>query len=682
MDQSRNNEGEAGRVPQGLGDAVQGAGRDPVAATARRTATTSDPTGAVVQWVLVGMLLVGLYLTSHFGSYLVFHSLAELFSILVAWVFFVLVWSTRRYLDNDYLLLVGIASLFIGLIDLVHTLAYKGMGVFAGYDANLPTQLWIAARYLQSLTLLLASGLLWRPATARIRLPVNAVLVAYAGITALALWAAFAGVFPTCYVEGVGLTPFKRISEYIISGVLVAAGLLLWGRRDRFERGVVYLLLGSIVVTIGAELAFTFYVGVYDFSNLVGHILKIVAFYMLYRATVVTGLERPSALIFRELKQREAALAESEARYRLLFDTMSEGFALHEIVRNEQGRPVDYRFLEMNPAFERLTGLRAADLIGKTVLQALPATEQHWIETYGRVALTGQPLQVDGYSQELGRHYRVSAYSPQPGRFAVVFEDVTERKRAEEERLETQRRLLHTQRLESLGRLAGGVAHNFNNALQSIIGNIELTLMAGTLSPDDRRQLEAALRSGHQAADLTRQMLAYSGRGRFVVGDVNLSRLVEESAAMLAASVAPDVTISLQLDADLPPVQADAGQMQQLLMNLVSNAAEAIGERVGAVSVATGQQACDGAILSRSRLDEKPPPGRFVYLEVTDNGEGMNAATQERLFDPFFTTKFTGRGLGMAAVLGIVRGHGGAIIVDSAVGRGTAVRVYFPVAGD
>ena len=666
---------QAGRVSASRADV------DQLSAAAISIASGSRRSTALIQWILVGLVVAGLYLTARHASYLLFHSLVELFSILVAWTFFVVVWSTRHYLDNAYLLLLGIASLFIGSIDLVHTLAYKGMGVFVGYDADLPTQLWIAARYVQALTLLLASVLLWRPAVPGLRWPVRPALIGYAVVTALLLWAIFAGLFPACYIEGTGLTPFKRISEYLICVILVVAGVLLWLRRDRFEPDVVRLLMGSILATIGAELAFTLYVGVYDFSNLVGHLLKIAAFFMLFRAIVVTGLERPFALIFRELTQRQTALAESEARYRQLFNTMSEGFVLSEVVCDAAGRAVDYRFLDVNPAFERMTGLRAADVIGQRALQFFPSAMTHWLEVCGRVALTGQPLQFDVYSQQLDRHFKVSAYSPRPGHFAAVFDDITERQRAEAERLETQRRLLQSQRLESLGRLAGGVAHNFNNLLQGILGNIELTLMTADLLPDDRHQLEAALESGQQAAKLTRQMLAYSGRGRFVVESVNLSRLVEECAAMLSAALGPEVTFRLQLEADLPSVEADVGQVQQLLLNLVSNASEAIGEGAGQVTISTGQELCDSDTLSRSRTEEKPPPGRYVYLEVADTGEGMDAATQERLFEPFFSTRFTGRGLGMAAVLGIVRGHGGAIMVDSAVGQGTTVRVYFPVAG-
>jgi signal transduction histidine kinase len=247
-------------------------------------------------FVLVGLYLISLY------SYLLFHSLAEVFSIVIACSIFVLVWNTRRFLDNDYLLLMGIAYLFIGGLHLLHTLAYKGMGVFQGYDANLPTQLWIATRYVESLSLVIA------PLFLRRKLKVNLALLGYTIVFALLLSSIFGRSFPDCYVEGVGLTPFKKVSEYIISLILLASVCVLLRNRTEFDRDVLRWLVWSIAMTIGSELAFTFYVSVYGFPNLLGHFFKIVAFYLIYRAIIQTGLSKPFDLLFRDLKHREVAL--------------------------------------------------------------------------------------------------------------------------------------------------------------------------------------------------------------------------------------------------------------------------------------------------------------------------------------------------------------------------------------
>jgi signal transduction histidine kinase/ActR/RegA family two-component response regulator len=253
-----------------------------------------------------------------------------------------------------------------------------------------------------------------------------------------------------------------------------------------------------------------------------------------------------------------------------------------------------------------------------------------------------------------------------------------ERKRTEAERLELERRLLHAQKLESLGVLAGGIAHDFNNLLMAIQGNLELTLLALPKAISARPRIEQAIQTTRRAADLTRQMLAYSGKGRFVVSRMDLSDLVWDNADLFRTAIARTVTLNLSMSSQPCIIEADPGQVQQVIMNLITNAFEAIGEKPGVITLATGVMECEESYLSRSLLEEKPPAGRFVYVEVSDTGCGMDEETRQRLFDPFFTTKFTGRGLGMSAVLGIMRGHRGAILMDSAVAQGTNIRVLFP----
>ena len=248
------------------------------------------------------LVLSGLYLTSLY-SYLLFHSLVELFSIVIACGIFMLAWNSRAFLDNNYLLFLGIAYLFVGGLDLVHTLAYKGMNIFQGYGANLPTQLWISGRYMESVSLLIAPLFLGR------RINIKVAFFAYAvAITLLLATIFYWNIFPDCFIEGVGLTGFKKVSEYVISLILMGAILLLFRRREEFDPAVFKLLVASIMLTIGAELAFTFYVSVYGLSNSIGHFLKIISFYLIYKAIIETGLVRPYNLLFRNLKQSEEGL--------------------------------------------------------------------------------------------------------------------------------------------------------------------------------------------------------------------------------------------------------------------------------------------------------------------------------------------------------------------------------------
>jgi signal transduction histidine kinase len=261
----------------------------------------------VFSWALI---LSGLYLTSLY-NYLLFHSLSEIFSIVVACGIFMIAWNSRQFLENNYLLFIGIAYLFVGGLDLLHTLAYKGMGVFQGDSANLPTQLWMAARYMESLSLLVAPLALGRKLKSRF------VVIGYSLVFFILLASIFHWrIFPDCFVEGVGLTPFKKWSEYIICLVLAISVVLVVKKKKEFDKVVLQLLVASILLTIAAELAFTFYISVYGISNLFGHFCKILSFYLIYKAIIQTGLTKPYDLLFRNLKQSEEALRGKEAALR------------------------------------------------------------------------------------------------------------------------------------------------------------------------------------------------------------------------------------------------------------------------------------------------------------------------------------------------------------------------------
>ncbi|MEI6634704.1 MAG: PAS domain S-box protein [Chlamydiota bacterium] len=347
----------------------------------------------------------------------------------------------------------------------------------------------------------------------------------------------------------------------------------------------------------------------------------------------------------------------------------------------------DQRFSDVNDAFLKALGYSRDDIVGKTVVELglflhaeLQAAIADTLQADGHIAdFELQVRRKDGaildgiFSGELidiqGRQY-----------FLTVMIDITERNRAEEKVLEMERRLLRAQKIESLGVLAGGIAHDFNNLLTAILGNLDLALCDLSPVSPARTSVGEAIHATRRAEVLTRQMLAYSGKGRFIIADLDLSELVEENAHLLKAVLSKSTTLNLYLGRELPPISADAGQIQQVVMNLVTNASESLGEQAGIVALSTGVLDCDDeAYLIRSRIEKKPAPGRYVFLDVTDTGCGMDEETKGRLFDPFFTTKFTGRGLGMSAVLGIVRGHEGAIMVESEVGKGTTVRVLFPV---
>lgn len=253
-----------------------------------------------------------------------------------------------------------------------------------------------------------------------------------------------------------------------------------------------------------------------------------------------------------------------------------------------------------------------------------------------------------------------------------------ERQRIEKERLALERKMLEAQKLESLGVLAGGIAHDFNNLLVAMLGNAGLALMEIAPGSRARQFVEQIQVAAQRAADLTRQMLAYSGKGRFVVQVLNLNDVIEEMVKLLRVSISKQAALQLNLAPNLPMISADATQLRQVVMNLITNASDALAERTGTITLSTGAMFVERAELQRAQPMDELPAGEYVFLEVADTGIGMDAETQARIFEPFFSTKFTGRGLGLAAVLGIMRGHQGAIQVNSVVGEGTTFRLLFP----
>lgn len=379
-----------------------------------------------------------------------------------------------------------------------------------------------------------------------------------------------------------------------------------------------------------------------------------------------------------ELRRTQEELEAARARYFDLYDLAPVGY----ITLSETGL-----ILEANLNAATLLGVTRDNLVKQSLSRFILSEDQDiFYHHRNQIFTTNLPqgCELRLVKQDSTPFWvRLEAIATQTedglGVCRVVMSDITGLKKSEEERLELERRLLHSQKLESLGVLAGGIAHDFNNLLMAISGNLDMALLNLPQDSSARPWLKQSGQAAAHAVELTRQMLAYSGKGSFVVKRLHLSKLVNENAHLFKVAIAGTVTIDLHLAEHLPSIMADVGQIQQVVMNLITNASEALGEQPGVVTIATGILECDEQYLGRSRLEEKPAAGRFVFLEVSDTGCGMDQETSQRLFDPFFTTKFAGRGLGMAAVMGIVRGHHGALLVESEQGKGTTIRVLFPL---
>ncbi|MCM0084188.1 response regulator [Geomonas sp. Red32] len=350
----------------------------------------------------------------------------------------------------------------------------------------------------------------------------------------------------------------------------------------------------------------------------------------------------------------------------------------------------DGRILHANQAASEFLGYPLEKVLQMTVTDlnpdlSLESWPHFWdeLKANGSLRREGKHLTSDGRLIDVEISGNYICYEGEE-HYCSIVRDITDRKRAEAEQLanvQLEKQLMQAQKLESLGILAGGIAHDFNNILMAIIGNADLALRKVPKESPVCDNLAEINRSAGRAADLARQMLAYSGKGKFVVESIDLNRLVDEMLHMLKVSISKMAVLRFNPGAGLPTMEADATQIRQVIMNLIINASEAIGERSGVVAINTGWMECDRDYLVNNWMDEGIAEGSYVFLEICDTGCGMDEATKAKVFDPFFTTKFTGRGLGMAAVQGIVRGHKGSIRVYSELGKGTTFKLLFPASG-
>ncbi|MEJ2657702.1 MAG: MASE3 domain-containing protein [Desulfobacterales bacterium] len=664
----------------------------------------------VSSWILI---LAGLYITSLY-NYLLFHSLVEIFSVLIAFGIFVIAWNCRRFMDNFYFQFLGIAYLFIGGLDLIHALAYTGMGVFPGHHTNLATQLWISARYMESISLLIAPIFIFRNIKRRY------IFFTYFFASSFILAAIFYWkIFPVCFVEGVGLTSFKKVSEYIISFVLVGAIVFLFSHKRDFDKHIFRLLTASMVLTICSELTFTFYISAYGFSNIAGHFLKAISFYLIYKAIIESGLLRPYSLIFRRLKQREEELydfnLELEKRVEKRTVELKKEInvrkqAQKELIKSKtmlqsvfDGIAEPLLLLDKNLTLKILNnsaieyyGINSLDALGKPCYRAFRERSDPCEECI--IASAVSEGRIDDFERKGFMNperiervviYPVKKKAGEDKSAIIRISDITESKMLE-------RKLIQNEKMASLGVLVSGIAHEINNPNNYISVNIpilreylnfmmpivdkyagnhpDLEIMYMTY-PEFREDifelLDNVQHGSRQIKSIVQDLKAFSRTyDDKKVEKIDLKPAIEKVISFCRVKIERNVkSFNIHIPENLPEIPVESQLLEQILINLLINAAQAF-----------DQPADENSMVSLSIFADDIKENRLI-IEVCDNGRGMDEKTMQRIFDPFFTTKSLegGTGLGMYVVHNLIEKIGGQIEIESKPGQGSHFKVILDI---
>jgi len=362
-----------------------------------------------------------------FNYFLLFHSLVEVFSVIVSFIIFVIAIYTYNNTENNFFIIIGIAYGFVGFFDLLHTLAYKGMNVFVNTGADLPTQLWIITRYIESFAILLALIYLG----SKKKCDNKKVIYSLLAVSILLISLLYYDLFPTAFIEGEGLTLFKIISEYIISGILLFSLYLLYKKQEYFEKKIYHLIFVSIAMTIISEIFFTFYVDVYGLSNILGHLFKVLSVILIFKAIIETGFKRPYDLLYKELKTRKDQLSAEKQFIDSIYNNIEQGIAVHELLYNENMEPIDYKIIDANDAYARIMKIPLEKALGSLGSNIYYGKGAPHLDIYTGIVNNGETVQLEEYISSLDKYLSITGTPLKDKQFIILFEDITELKEQE-----------------------------------------------------------------------------------------------------------------------------------------------------------------------------------------------------------------------------------------------------------
>lgn len=726
---------------------------------------------SVSAWLLPVILAVFLITISLF-NFLLFHTFAELFAITIAVLMGIVIWNTYPFTRNNFLMYLGCGYFWIGVLDLLHAFSYEGMNVIPGSDGNMGVQFWIGTRYIEALLLLSAPWFLNHT--------FNRVkgFIFFGGIAAAIVTLIYLELFPVVYIDGQGLTPFKIYSEYIIILLLASSIYYLYKQKSLLDERIINVMIVSIILTMCAELAFTFYVSVHGLSNLIGHIFKLFSFWLIFQAIIRTTLQEPFLVmsqgattydaipdativvddhgIIRQVNN-EACLLSHMGRNELIGKNNHEvfhsentnsdnchvcnaivshdelkGYEMEinntghwydfslskitnsssingtvEVIRDITKRKLaevkfddldilknsivenlpsmlfvkdaaDHRYVEWNKAAEELTGILKGDILGNNDFDFWPKEQaQAFVENDKEVIESGHQFDIAEEQITTRRkgtrtvHTKKIPIFDEKGKAKYLLgisEDITEK-------IQTEKILNRSQKMEAVGQMSGGIAHDFNNQLGIILGYTDL-MSEQDLNDTQYEWLQMVRNAAQRCADLTKQLLIFSRNGDVEKNIVEINSLISSMKTVIERTLTPEVNVEYYLGNDIWDVEINSGSFQDVIINLVINARDAMPDG-GSLIIETANINLNNENI---HLYSALKPGEYIQIMVSDTGHGMDTDVADHIFEPFYTTKDVGKGtgLGLSMVYGFVQRFNGEILLDTKPDKGTTFKIYLP----
>jgi signal transduction histidine kinase len=605
-----------------------------------------ERTNRLKQLAYLSIILVLIFFTRFF-NYLLFHSISELFSIVIAGGTFLIGWNSRRYMENSFFLVLGVSFLFVGVLDLIHTIGYKGMGILMNASSNLPTQLWISARFLQAFSFISSFFFLNK------KIKPEILVISYTFITAALFLMIFTGIFPDCYSEPTGLTLFKIVSEYVIISIFLSSIILLYHFRKEFDREISYLLFGAFIIFSLSEFSFTLYLDVYGIFNLIGHLLKITGFFFIYLAIIETGFRNPFDLLFRKLKTQEERIKAERDILLNIFDGMTDKI----YIVNQY-----YKITYANPSFIKEFG----EIKTRTCYKYLHNRDSPCSDCKFPQIMKGNVARWEWHAEKRDKYYDhidtpIRGIEGHISKLAIL-RDITDMKKTQ----------------ENLKSFVSTVSHELKNPIAVLSQTIEMIDQYGNQLQGDGRErlMDIMSKNSKLMAELIEDLLVLSKiddkRSELDIERYNLRTILENTLQKLNPLLKnKKLNVDLKIGENIF-LYGDTQKLEQIFRILIDNA------------IKYSYENSEIKIDARDNYEGEFNPEKIggVLVSFTDTGRGISEKDLPHIFERFYRSEkvkeITGTGLGLAIAKELLDLHEGKIYVETEYGKGTTFHLLLP----